>query len=281
MESILPYGYTPTHWIQISLCISCLLALASTLPSLFFVYRNITLGILIVIALLFQLAGHTSMAVSSFLPHSLPAWTVHYITFAFSKFTARVVVFYTYYTCFRRLARSSSQDSFQYRLVPVMVVAGVSFLHRFIMIGFDIAIHFNGSQMDSQYLVIPSVIILISTLGMIAVLICVIRETSMEIPWYRLTWMTGYYAVLQIIPISILTQDIYDLVRPFFASRNEMVELLCDMGMTKSILILLGGQSYEIASAWCQERPHSIAMIEARIKEWVYRRRENKSQILP
>jgi hypothetical protein len=280
MESTVPYGFIPTHWIQISLAISYVFTLASAIPTLFFQYRNFTLGILIVIALLFQLAGHTSMAVSAFLPENLPTWAVHYTTFALGKCAARVVVFYAYYTCFRRLGHSS-QDSFRYSIVPAMVTCGLSFLFRFLIIGFDVAFHLKGLPMDSQPFVEPSVLILISSLGLIAGLIHVILETRMETPWYRLTWMTGYYTTLQIIPIFILTQDIYDVVKPFFSYRNEMVELLCDMGMTKSILILLGGQSYEIASAWCQERPNAIVMIEARIKELIYRRRENGSQILP
>jgi hypothetical protein len=129
-----------------------------------------------------------------------------------------------------------------------MVLAGFSFLYRFLLIGFDIAFHFKGWLIDSQPFVEPSVTILISSLGLISDLICIILETETEIPWYRLTWMTGYYTALQIIPIFILTQDIYDVMKPFFLSRNEMVELLCDMGMPKSILILIGGQSYEFAS---------------------------------
>jgi hypothetical protein len=123
--------------------------------------------------------------------------------------------------------------------------------------------------------------ILISTLGLIAILIGVIHESEEEIPWYRLTWMSGYYFTLQLVPIFILTQDIYDLVKPLVSYRNEMVDLLCDMGMTKSIVMMLGSQSYEIAHSWCQERPEVISRIEARVKEIIYRRRENRSVIVP
>jgi hypothetical protein len=281
MDSILPYGYVPTHWIQILFCISYIIALATVIPVMFFQYRNITLGVLIIIAFIFQLTGHTSMAVSAFLPGNLPTWAVQHISFAVGKFAARFIVGYSYYTCFRRIAATPTQNAFHFRLVPVMVATAVSFIHRFLIIGFEIAYLFKGLKIDPQYLVIPTIIILISTLGLIAVLIDVVYESKEEIPWYRLAWMTGYYFTLQLVPIFILTQDIYDLVKPLVSYRIEMVDLLCDMGMTNLIVMMLGSQSYEIAHSWCQERPEAIARIEARIKEIIYRRRESRSQILP
>jgi uncharacterized ion transporter superfamily protein YfcC len=105
-------------------------------------------------------------------------------------------------------------------------------------------------------------------------LIHVILLSRTEVPWYRLTWMTGYYVTLQLVPFFIMSQDLYDLVKSFVSERNEMLEITFDMAITKSILMMLGSQSYEIASAWSRKPPKVLEKIMLRLKDMFSRRRQ-------
>ena len=88
--------------------------------------------------------------------------------------------------------------------------------------------------------------------------------------------MLVYYVILQTVPFFILTQDIFDFVAALVSYRNEMVELLCDMGMTKMILVMLASQAYEIAQAWEEKRPKYIEKLEMRVKEIIALWKEGK-----
>ena len=119
-----------------------------------------------------------------------------------------------------------------------------------------------------------SICILLTTVGLGASLVTVISRTRKDIPWFRLTWMTGYYVTLQIVPVFLLTDDIYDIARSLFSYRNERAELACNMGMTKGILMMLGGQTYEIAYSWSQKRPKTLEKIELQVKEILESRKQ-------
>ena len=278
MDSTLLYGYVPTHWIAILFGLSYVFSICTMIPALFIHYRNIALGVFVVAGLLFQLTGHVSMTVSAFLPTAFPAWATQHFAFTAGKLATRIAVFYVYYSCFSRIPyafvgisypRIRNNDNCLV-LIMVPVIAGVGFTCRFIAQGFEIASLLKDVERDANVdtlLQLAASSCLYTTILLYAFLLFVIIRSRKDIPWLRLTWMTGYYVTLQIIPIFLLTQDIFDLVRSIVPYHNEMVELLCDLGMTKSILLMLGGQSYEIAYSWSQKRLKALEKIELQVKE--------------
>ena len=293
MDSTSLYGYVPTHWIAISFASSCLFTLFTMIPALFFRYRNIALGIFIIAGLIFQLAGHTSMAVSSFLPTNIPAWITQRLAFGMGKLCARIAVCYVYYTGLCRIPngfpniktrRVRPEDEFRSSMssyVCGFTICG--FLFRFIVQGIEIGSVVKGSLVFPEgptmiYSIASSACILLATVGLGASVVTVVSRTRKDIPWFRLTWMTGYYVTLQIVPVFLFMQDIYDLAKCLFLYRNEMVELACDIGITKSILMMLGGQTYEIAYSWSQKRPKTLEMIELQVKE-IFETRKQANQV--
>ena len=252
------------------------------IPVLFIRYRNITLGTFIIAGLIFQLGGHTSMAVSSFLPTNISAWIAHRLAFTMGKLCARIAVCYVYYTGLSRIPNAfpkiemrnrRPEDDFRSHMSSCIgALTIVGFLLRFTFQSIEIGSVVKGSLVfpDDPTMVLSmmsSACILLTTIGLGASLVTVIYRTRRDIPWFRLTWMTGYYVTLQVVPVFLLTLDIYDLARPLFSCRNEMAELVCDMGMTKGILMMLGGQTYEIACSWSQKRPKVLEKIELQVKE--------------
>jgi hypothetical protein len=264
-------GYLPTDWIAILFAISCLLSLCSTAPALFLKYRNVTLGILVTGGLIFQFTGHTNMAFISFLPDDITLWILERVAFMSGKCIARAAVYYTYYTAFRRLSKYCPHTLIL--LASSMILVGMGFGVRVIFLGFEIALIHYGYSLESFVFALPSGVALVSTFILLIDLIYVIRKSKSDIPWYRMNWMMGHYITLQIVPIVLLTQDGYDLAQSLTPYRNEMVELFCDMGMTKALLVMLGSQSYETAYAWSQKRPYSLAMIEDRIRNFLQQRK--------
>ena len=284
MGSTFLYGYVPTHWIAILFALSCLFTLCTMIPALFFRYRNVALGIFIVAGLVFQLAGHTCMTVSSFLPKNVPAWITQRLAFSIGKLCSRVAVYYVYYAALCRIPnafpkvnsenRRPEHEIRSFMCSYICAVAICGHVLRFIVQGIEIGAVVKGSMlfpdapmMATVLSIISSGFLLLTTTSLAACLVMVICRTRNDIPWFKMTWMMGYYVTLQIVPVFVLTQDIYDLVKCFFSHRNEMLELTCDMGMTKSILIMLGGQTYEIAYSWSQKRPKVLENIELQVKE--------------
>ena len=291
MDSTTLYGYVPTHWIAILLASSCLFTLCTMIPALLFRYRNIPLGIFIIAGLIFQLAGHTSMALSSFRPTNIPAWSTQRLAFTMGKLCARIAVCYVYYTglCripdgFPKIYTRNGRPEDEFRSSMSLYICGLTvcgFLACFIVRGFEIGLVLKGSLIIREgpimmFTCMSSACIVLTTVGLGASVLTVISRTRKNIPWFRLTWMTGYYVTLQIVPVFLLTQDIYDIARCFFSYRNEMAELACDMGMTKSILIMLGGQTYEIAYSWSQKRPRALEKIELQVKKILEIRKQAK-----
>ena len=158
MDSTSLYGYVPTHWIAIFLASSCLFTLCTMIPTLFFRYRNITLGIFIVAGLIFQLAGHTSMAVSSFLPTNIPAWITQRLSFSVGKLCSRIAVCYVYYTGLCRIPNGlpkikygRQEDEFRYFFSAYICALSIfGFMLRFVVQGIEI-----GSVVSAS-LVLPN-----------------------------------------------------------------------------------------------------------------------------
>jgi hypothetical protein len=97
-------------------------------------------------------------------------------------------------------------------------------------------------------------------LFMAVVLVDLVRQTREAVPWFRLSWMSGYYIGLMTVALFLLSQGIFLLVKAIVLDyHNEMVDLLFDMGMTKAILMFLSIQTYEMAKAWNENPPKELA----------------------
>jgi hypothetical protein len=163
-------------------------------------------------------------------------------------------------------------------LFPLIGLAGVGSIIRFVGLGFEVSSLLGNLNMDKKIMVILPAALLLSASVLLAItLVYVILLSRKEVPWYRLTWMTGYYVTLQLIPFFIIAQDVYDLVKGVVSERSEMLELLLDMGMTKGILAMLGGQSYEIAYAWSQKHPKMLEKIVLQFNGMFKRRGRQQS----
>jgi hypothetical protein len=276
MDSNKLYGYVPTHSIAILFALSYVVSICTMIPALFIHYRNFALGIFIVSALGFQLTGHVSTAISAFIPENVPAWATQYIAFTIGKFATRITVGYVYYTCVARISNgfkckktipgSRARNPLVFLIAAWLGLAG--FVIRFVALGFEIAAvitqkDWNGNKLSF----ISSLLILLPTILLYLFLADVVYRTRKEVPWFRLTWMTGYYASLLIVPIFLLVQDVFGVVTACVPCHVEMVKVLCDLCMTKGILMMLGGQSYEIAYSWSQKRPKMLERIELQVKE--------------
>lgn len=276
MDSNELYGYVPTHWMAILFALSYVVSICTMIPALFIHYRNFALGIFIVSGLIFQLTGHVSMAISAFIPKNVPAWASQYIAFTIGKFATRIAVGYVYYKCVARIpngfkCKKTITES-RVRNPLVFLIAAWSelagFVIRFVVQGFEIAAVITQKKWNGEKLsLISSLLVLLPTILLYLFLANVVYRTRKEVPWFRLTWMTGYYASLLIVPIFLLVQDIFGVVTACVPYHIEMVKVLCDLGMTKSILMMLGGQSYEIAYSWSQKRPKMLEKIELQVKE--------------
>lgn len=283
MEPTTLYGYIPTHWLAILFVVSCMFTLLTGIPALFFKYPNHGLGHLIVLGTLCQLVGHVCMAVSSFQPTNLAAWGVQLFAFMFGKTFARVAVFSTYHACFRRVApagechNSKNVCTDDWFLGGLASITGLCFGYRLFYDLWQFSnvwTYYGGTAQSpsmpaalSISLVSSDFVLLATTLCLISRLVLVIIRTRQQTPWFRLTWMSGYYTVLIVIPVFLVIQDVYDIVRCFALYRNEMLELFGNMGMTKSVLMLLACQYYEIAYAWSQKRPEWLEKLERLVVE--------------
>ena len=271
-----PYGYVPTLWFAIVFDLSIVLSIATLIPLLY--KRNIALCILAIAGLVFQFVGHTGMAVSAQLPASIPPWIVQRLAFALGKLSARVVVMYAYYACFSRISDiKSSRRVYNFHVVIYGFWIS-AFIARFVGISLEIAALLTdvSSAVSTIVSVASSGVLVATTLGFSMLLVWVITKSRKDVPWHQLTWMLVYYVILQTVPFFILTQDIFDFVAALVSYRNEMVELLCDMGMTKMILVMLASQAYEIAQAWEEKRPKYIEKLEMRVKEIIALWKEGK-----
>lgn len=216
--------------------------------------------------MLFQLTGHISMSVSSFQPDNIPAWKSHLVSFTLGKIATRLAVYYVYYTTFRRITTVSSQKDKHRNWHHILLnysaqLFGVASILNLVYLGKIIA--FPAGQLQSPLPLISSIIILIATVNFIRLLGDIICETKPDIPWYKLTWMSGYYWSIQLVPLLLSVQDIAAVVIAAKGGRTEeLVVFGTNLGMTKSILMLLGGQTYEMAVAFSQERPGFMKKLE-------------------
>ena len=283
MEPTSLYGYVPTYWIAILFVLSCILTLLTGIPALFFKYPNAPLGTLIVLGTLSQLVGHVCMAVSSFQPTNLAPWGVQLFAFGLGKVFARFAALHTYHDCFRRVTRiDSGQNSKKVRtddwfLCGLGSIAGLCFgygLFYDLWLFSNIWNYYDGMVESpampmalSIVLTASNFLILATTLCLIIRLVLIVVRTRKQTPWFRLTWMSGYYSILLTIPVFLVLQDVYEIVRCFVSYRNEMLDLFGNMGMTKSILMLLACQYYELAYAWSQKRPLWLESLESLVMD--------------
>jgi hypothetical protein len=220
------------------------------------------------------------MAVSSFQPTNLASWGVQLFAFQFGKAFARFAAFDTYHKCFIRVTKTDSSGNSKractddWFLGGLASIAGLCFGFRYF---YDICQLINmwnySDGLVGESISMPNVfnillmsfsfLLLLTTLCLVLRLVFVAVRTRKQTPWFQLTWMTGYYSLLlYIIPAIFVIQDVYDIVRCFVPYRNEMLELWGDMGMTKSVLVFLCMQYYELAYAWSQRRPKFMETIE-------------------
>jgi hypothetical protein len=279
MEPITLYGYVPTHWIAILFVVSCIVTLSTAIPAMFFKYKNCPLGTLIVMGTLSQLVGHVCMGVSSFQPTNIAPWGVQLFAFQLGKAFARFAALDTYHKCFIRVRQTESSGNSKtactddWFLEGLASIAGLCFGYRYF---YDICQLINmwdyspgqSTSMPPAFhimLISLDFLLLTTTLCLLLRLVFIVVRTRKQTPWFRLTWMTGYYSILLIIPGILVIQDVYGIVRCFVSYRNEMLELFGDMGMTKSVLMLLSFQYYELTYAWSQERPKFMEKIELQV----------------
>ena len=283
MEPTSLYGYVPTHWLAIFLGVSCIFTSMTGIPTLFFKYPNRALGTFVVLGTGFQLVGHVCMAVSSFQPTNQIPWALQLGAFQWGKCFARFAGFVAYYTCFNNLKHTgtSSEKKIWFKeqifLTVISSVAGFCFGFRFFcLVDIMVDIWMKYKYGESGPLLFGRItlhacnfLLLTTTLCLLALLVFVVCRTRKQTLWFRLTWMTGYYFTLLMIPVFFLIQDVYDVVRSFVSYRNEMLDLFGDMGMTKSILVLLAFQYYELAYAWSQRetRPKWLESIKLQVRE--------------
>ena len=283
MEPTALYGYIPTHWLAILFVVSCIFTLLTGIPALFFKYPNPGLGYLIVLGTLCQLVGHVCMAVSSFRPANLAPWGVQLFAFMFGKTFARFAALSTYHACFLRVAQSEEGHNLRkvytddWFIGGLASIAGLCFGYRLFydLWQFGNLWTYYGETAQSPSmptalsisLVSSDFVLLATTLCLIFRLVLVIIRTRQQTPWFRLTWMSGYHTILIIIPMILVIQDVYEIVRCFVLYRNEMLELFGNMGMTKSVLMLLACQYYELAYAWSQKRPVWLEKLECLVME--------------
>ena len=266
MDSTSLYGYVPLSWISIFFAVSYLLSISTTIPICFKNYKNYTLGTFLTLAMLFQLTGHISMSVSSFQPHNISAWKSHLISFTLGKIATRLTVYYVYYTAFRRMTAVSNQKDNHRNWHHILLnysaqLFGVASILDLVYLGKTLASPVGQPQ--SPLPLISSILILIATVNLILLLGDIIYETKSDIPWYKLTWMSGHYWALQLVPLLLSVQDIAAVVIAAKGGRTvELVVFGTNLGITKSVLILLGGQTYEMAVTLSKERPGFIKKLE-------------------
>ena len=215
-----------------------------------------------------QLMGHISMSVSSFMPENMTAWRIQLVTFTLGKMVTRGAVYYTYYTAFRRMATTQSQQDkppqWHTRLFYPMFLYGVAFILDIISMVFQLI-----SPRSTPLPLVSSILLLISSVTLNGQLDAVVMSTKKDIPWCKINWMMGYYWTLRIIPAFLYIQDISAVVVAAQGGwAGEAVVLGTNLGMTKSILMLLSSQTYEMALSWSQERPKWVQKIENLYQEY-------------
>jgi hypothetical protein len=259
-------------WMAAMFEVSCMLGIVSVASLLFKRDANIRLGLLIIIGLVFQFIGHTCMGVSSSYPENMAAWGVQLVAFTLGKMMARATVVYAYYCCFKRINCNRSTVKYHLMICMLWLFAYIGLLTGSCLAIASLSENTLHPDQIKTTLIASAACLVAITVGFSIHVAHVIVKSRKEVPWHKLTWMSGYYVVLQFIPILLLTQDIYELVMSVVSWRDETVELLCNMGMTKSILLLLGSQSYEVAYALSQKRPKHLVYIEQRIKQLIHQK---------
>jgi hypothetical protein len=280
MDSTALYGYVPTAWIQICFAVSCLLAVFTTIPS-FVKYRNVGLGILVTLGLLGQLGGHVAMAVSAHMPENIPAWTIQFVAFYLGRVFSSLAVAHAFgrladrHIPYATLNRSATETGRQSRIRLAQPNTFLFFASALILlIPFQVLLLtdriimvINPSDPNVGILANPyvagifaSAIAVCFCLFMVVALVVLVRQTHQAVPWFRVSWMSGYYIGLMTVPVFLLSQGIFLLVKTIVLDyHNEMVELVFDMGMTKAILVFLSIQTYEMAKAWNENPPKELA----------------------
>jgi len=206
------------------------------------------------------------MSVSSFQLDNIAAWKSHLVSFALGKIATRLAVYYVYYTTFRRMTAVSSQKDKHRNWHHILLnnsaqLFGVASILDLVYLGKTLAS--PAGQLQSPLPLISSILILIATVNLSRLLVAIIYETKPDIPWYRLTWMSGYYWTLQVVPLLLSVQDIAAVVIAAKGGRTvELVVFGTNLGITKSVLMLLGGQTFEMAVALSKERPAFIKKLE-------------------
>jgi hypothetical protein len=260
------------------------LGIVSLKPPLLKRKRNVGLGAIIATGIILQLIGHTSMAVSSRLPDNFAAWTMHRLTFEFGKIFARGAVWHTYHSLFQRINATHTDKC---SLFSVCIIWCLIFLGgRVGIIGYEIEEYTVLSEspdiMTTNWMIALSALNFLVNLCFCVHLIWIIVQTRKEsetraaVPWHQCSWMLGYYTMLQIVPILILVQDIYGLVRALTTSRTEMVEMACEMSMTKMIFLVVGPGAYEVSVALSETGPKRLEDYKKQIYDFIEQRIERK-----
>jgi len=280
MDSITLYGYVPTAWFNICFAAACLFAAFTTIHSLFIKikYRNVGLGILLLLGVLFQLTGHVSVTISAYKPTSVLAWIVQFLAFGMGRDFSRLAVCRVYGNMINKLApriavevQLKCRDEKKPCTGGWLAVAPVSFSIPVIWLWADRIVKvvhpghadiIKGGQ--SGTVVMIGVFPMFTTVIVISYLIATIWTTRKTLPWFRLTWRSGYFATMIIVPAFLLAQDIFILIKQINKDyHNEMTDLAFDMGITKAVLMLLGCQTYETADAWNENPPKELVELVA------------------
>jgi len=277
MDSTTLYGYVPTGWFNICFAATSLCAVFTTIPSLFKAkYRNIGLGFLLLVSVLFQVMGHVSMIISAYKPTSIPAWIVQFLAFGMGRAFSRLAACRVYGKMVNKLApgiavKAQLKDREEKEpctgawlaILPVSSSIWVVWLwaDRIVKV-----VHRGhaGIIKDGQSgaVMIMGVFPMVTTVIVISFLIATIWTTRTTLPWFRLTWRSGYFSTLMITPAFLLAQDIFILIKQINTDyHNEMMDLVFDMGITKVVLTLLGCQTYEMANAWNENPPKGLLQL--------------------
>ena len=279
MDSTTLYGYVPTGWFNICFAAACLSPVFTTIPCLFKnKYRNIGLGFLLLFGVIFQVTGHVSVTISAYKPTSIPAWIVQFLAFGMGRAFSRLAACNVYGKMVNKLARriavkAQLKDGEEKEpctgrwlaVVPVYSSIWAIWLwaDRIVKV-----VHPGHPDIikdgQSGAVLIIGVFPIVATAILISFLIATIWTTRKTLPWFRLTWRSGYFVTLMITPAFLLAQDIFILIKQINKDyHNEMMDLVFDMGITKVVLMLLGCQTYEMANAWNENPPKGLLELVA------------------
>ena len=250
MDSTTLYGYVPTPWIQICFAVSCFLTVFTAIPS-FVKYGNVGLGTLVTLGLVFQFAGHVGMAISAHRPDNILAWAIQLLSFYCGRVFSSLAIAHSFGSLVDRhypypmLSRPTPETGRQSQKRVVQGNTFIFFASAIILLTpFQVLLlldrivlvtdpsNTSVGILASPYIdgIFTAVIAVAFCLFMTLVLVLLVRQTREDVPWFRLSWMSGYYIGLMIVPIFLLSQGVFLLVKAIVLDyHNEMVEVVFDM----------------------------------------------------